>query len=60
MATEKLSQTLGPEGFVGLSKHANQSFQQQNQRSFSRGDTNVSAKIDKLIRKNLKKQKEKD
>ena len=44
---------------VGLSKHANQSFHmQQNLRSQSRGEANQ--KIDKIIRKNLKKQKEKD
>ena len=58
-STEKLSQTLGPESFVGRCKHANQSFHiQHNLRSQSRGET--TTKIDKIIRKNLRKQKERD
>jgi hypothetical protein len=59
-STEKLSQTLGPDSFVDLLKHSNQSFHiKHNLKSQQRGETN-GAKIDKIIRKNLRKQKEKD
>lgn len=61
-STEKLSQTLGPDSFVDLLKHSNQSFHlKYNVKSQQRAaDTSSNNKIDKIIRKNLRKQKEKD
>lgn len=59
-STEKLSQTLGPDSFADLLKYSNQSFHiKHNLKSQQRGEAN-GAKIDKIIKKNLRKQKEKD